>query len=318
MVIKKSKRKFIILIIVIFLLLSSLLVIYSQNYEYSSSENKENIVNRTITVDDDGPADFSRIQDAIFESNDGDIITVQPGTYHENLMINKKISIHGSGPNNTNITSLGQTHIVLIKKSQVKFSGFTLKFIDPEIEELYSLNGIKLENVENVQFYNNNCPNSTIELFGSTYNSIYNNNCSTIELTNSNFNNIFNNTIIKTDEISGILSIWSESNTIKDNTLISCELKLVGTVLSHFNTHTIENNKIDSKPLIYLKNANEGEVIHQAGQIILVNCNNILVENQNPYPRIFNNNLTLVSPVLFLINSKFIKHLNLYMYINYR
>ncbi len=36
---------------------------------------------RTITVDDDGPADFNNIQAAIDDSNDGDIIEVYPGTY---------------------------------------------------------------------------------------------------------------------------------------------------------------------------------------------------------------------------------------------
>ena len=36
---------------------------------------------RTITVDDDGPADFSTIQAAIDDSNDGDTVLVADGTY---------------------------------------------------------------------------------------------------------------------------------------------------------------------------------------------------------------------------------------------
>ncbi|MHC4621315.1 MAG: right-handed parallel beta-helix repeat-containing protein [Planctomycetota bacterium] len=36
---------------------------------------------RTITVDDDGPADFDNIQAAIDDANDGDTVIVQPGTY---------------------------------------------------------------------------------------------------------------------------------------------------------------------------------------------------------------------------------------------
>lgn len=36
---------------------------------------------RIITVDEDGPADFNNIQAAISDSNDGDIIEVQPGIY---------------------------------------------------------------------------------------------------------------------------------------------------------------------------------------------------------------------------------------------
>ena len=36
---------------------------------------------RTITVDDDGPADFNNIQAAIDDSSDGDTIILQPGRY---------------------------------------------------------------------------------------------------------------------------------------------------------------------------------------------------------------------------------------------
>jgi hypothetical protein len=36
---------------------------------------------KIITVDDNGPADFNNIQAAINDSNDGDVIEVQPGTY---------------------------------------------------------------------------------------------------------------------------------------------------------------------------------------------------------------------------------------------
>ena len=40
---------------------------------------------KTIYVDDDGPADFSTIQAAIDDSNDGDTIIVACGTYYENI-----------------------------------------------------------------------------------------------------------------------------------------------------------------------------------------------------------------------------------------
>ena len=36
---------------------------------------------RTITVDDDGPAEFNNIQAAINDANDGDIVVVSPGRY---------------------------------------------------------------------------------------------------------------------------------------------------------------------------------------------------------------------------------------------
>jgi len=36
---------------------------------------------RTITVDDDGPADFNNIQAAIDDANNGDTVIVADGTY---------------------------------------------------------------------------------------------------------------------------------------------------------------------------------------------------------------------------------------------
>jgi len=49
---------------------------------------------RTITVDDDAPADFNNIQAAIIDANDGDTVEIQPGTY--------------TGPGNRDIDFLGK------------------------------------------------------------------------------------------------------------------------------------------------------------------------------------------------------------------
>ena len=51
-------------------------------------------------VDNDGPADYSSIQDAINSSNDSDTIIVKPGTYQENIRFNgKKIILTSLNPN---------------------------------------------------------------------------------------------------------------------------------------------------------------------------------------------------------------------------
>lgn len=51
------------------------------------------LVNKIIYVDDDGPADFSNIQAAIDDSNNGDTVLVAPGTYTGNG--NRDISFKG-------------------------------------------------------------------------------------------------------------------------------------------------------------------------------------------------------------------------------
>ena len=54
---------------------------------------------RTIYVDDDGPADFTNIQAAIDDSNDGDTIVVQPGLYQELVEYHgKNITLTSTNP----------------------------------------------------------------------------------------------------------------------------------------------------------------------------------------------------------------------------
>ena len=66
---------------------------------------------KTIYVDDNGPADFSNIQAAIDDANDGDIIIVNPGTYNGdgNRDIDfkgKAITVRSTDPNDPNIVDL--------------------------------------------------------------------------------------------------------------------------------------------------------------------------------------------------------------------
>ena len=56
----------------------------------------------TYTVDDDGPADFSSVQDAIDFASDGDVVEVQPGEYSNPASINfqgRAITVKGTDPN---------------------------------------------------------------------------------------------------------------------------------------------------------------------------------------------------------------------------
>ena len=57
---------------------------------------------KTITVDDDGGANYEKIQDAINASEEGDTVIVETGIYNENVIVNKSISIKGNG-NDTEI-----------------------------------------------------------------------------------------------------------------------------------------------------------------------------------------------------------------------
>jgi hypothetical protein len=54
---------------------------------------------RTLTVDDDGPADYSSIQAALDKSVDGDVIVVKPGTYHEKVVFHgRRVTVRSQDP----------------------------------------------------------------------------------------------------------------------------------------------------------------------------------------------------------------------------
>lgn len=46
---------------------------------------------RTLTMNASGGADFTRIQDAINNSNNGDTVLVYSGTYYENVNVTKQL-----------------------------------------------------------------------------------------------------------------------------------------------------------------------------------------------------------------------------------
>ena len=76
----------------------------------------------TWTVDDDGPADFSKIQDAINASSDGDTVFVYSGTYYENLWIDQSINLTGEDRNTTKIIGDGEDYGIFVNVNCVNIS----------------------------------------------------------------------------------------------------------------------------------------------------------------------------------------------------
>lgn len=91
-------------------------------------DGEDNIQNRTLYVDDNGNADYMNIQDCIDAANVGDTVYVHSGTYYENIMINKTITLIGENAENTIIDGNGRdVDVLYIKATYVDISGFTLK-----------------------------------------------------------------------------------------------------------------------------------------------------------------------------------------------
>ena len=83
---------------------------------------------RTITVDDDGEAEFASIQDAINASVDGDTIRVWEGVYDENITISKPIELIGNGTE-SKIRSSGPSPVVNSTSPNVTLSNVRIIFL---------------------------------------------------------------------------------------------------------------------------------------------------------------------------------------------
>ena len=141
--------------------------------------------------------------------------------------------------------------------------------------------GILLYSSSNNSISGNNIANNGfgISLGYSSNNSIFGNNITTnnydgIELYYSSNNSICENNITANNE-NGIDLYYSSNNSISGNTFIKDGLFV------WFSYHnSVENNTVNGKPLVYLEGVVDQRV-EDAGQVILVNCNGIRVENLN-------------------------------------
>jgi len=81
---------------------------------------------RIWIVDDDGPGDFSTIQEAVNASNSGDTILVRAGTYHENVVVSKPVSLIGESRETTIIDGNGGD-VFYVAGDNVTVSDFTIQ-----------------------------------------------------------------------------------------------------------------------------------------------------------------------------------------------
>jgi len=217
----------------------------------------------TWTVDDDGPADFQTIQEAVNAAVvlPGDTIEVSAGVYYENVYVEKSLTFRGQNKYNTIVDGNGTGHAFWLVESNVNISGFTIRNgykcgIQADSGGHFFTDNILLSNsygiylhitlsgsiVVNNTFHSNN--QVGIKVYSSGNNNISNNYIShstygvKLDQT-SEYNSIVNNTISKTSH--GIHVGYSSNNNIDRNNVSSKTTGIYSLYSDHIN---IRNNTV--------------------------------------------------------------------------
>jgi len=167
--------------------------------------------------------EYETIQKAINAASPGDVIEVTHGTYYENLIVNKSVSIIGEDPADTIIDGGGEGTVVDIIRSNVVVSGFTLQngkqgdisYCGISVFRSNSVvvnNTLLRNNYYGLELANSsNCKIFSNVIMNSSYAGVY------VHDSSSN-NTFFQNTI--EDNVIGLLA-YSPSNTFYHNNFIN-------------------------------------------------------------------------------------------------
>jgi len=119
----------------------------------------------TLTVNDNGGADYNTIQAAINAADPGDTIDVWSGTYEEDITINKQLNVIGAGSGSTIIYGTETGDVVTITADNVRFSGFKIAGSGSGQGDA----AIDLNNVGGCEIDNNTITKASIDYTSTVY-----------------------------------------------------------------------------------------------------------------------------------------------------
>ncbi|HEC88057.1 MAG TPA: hypothetical protein ENI52_01935 [Thermoplasmata archaeon] len=206
---------------------------------------------KTLYVGGDGPNNYTSIQDAINDANDGDTIFVcdDSSPYYENIIINKSIMLIGENKETTIINGGKRENTITVVNNSF-ICNFTIR------ESGDACAGIGIESEYTIIKEN-----------------IITDNDYAIYISNKNYITIIGNIIY--DNTLGLWVSNSHYNNISNNQFINDGLFIFN---SYYNA--IHNNTVNGNPLVYMEGKANREIADKTGQIILIRCNNITIRDQ--------------------------------------
>jgi parallel beta-helix repeat protein len=271
---------------------------------------------------------YATIQEAINadETLNGHIIFVEAGTYYENVVVNKTVSIIGESRATTLIDGNRTAEAVIITANDTLLSGFTIQSSDPFIV------AVRLENVLHTTIANNTITNSFsgLAVAFSDFNTIAGNNITKNTIRDALVNS--SNNILRDNTMEGLYVSKSINNTLVGNTIGSFTVsyspdttlrnnnfsvfRVYGETLPHFVQDIDSSNTVNGKPIYYWVNRENAGIPSDAGYVALINCVNITVRGLNfennfqsilmfstNNSRILNNNVTNINEGIWISSS---------------
>ena len=176
---------------------------------------------RTWTVDDNGPANFTNIQEAINNASSGDTIFVYMGTYYEHVVINKTITLVGEDNNSTIIDGNETDNVIYIRANNVTVKGFTVRK-----SGMYLYSGILVDHSTGNVIINNKIIYNYegISLLYSSSNVVCDNTISSnydgVYLYYSS-NDVVSGNVILHNDLTGMSLYYSSNNVVCGNTILN-------------------------------------------------------------------------------------------------
>lgn len=205
------------------------------------------------------PDNYTKIQWAINNASKGDTIRVRAGTYNEDVVVNKAVSIRGENKDTTILEGTGT--LFYVNADSITISDFTLR---------NGYSGIWLWHTKNTTIRGNNI----------------NNNAYGIKSDYSSNSTISENNINNSEWFSIVLN-HSGNNTLQRNHIVGTNynLRVDGDSLSDFVSNIDTTNTVNGKPVYYLINQRDltidSSTLPSIGYLALVNSTNITVKNLN-------------------------------------
>jgi parallel beta-helix repeat protein len=160
----------------------------------------------------DIPSDFSSIQAAINNATDGEIIFIHKGTYNENILVNKTVTLLGEDVEGTIIDGNGSGIPLRISAENVSLKNLTIRGGGSNAYE----SGVFVESSSSNITSNIIIGNGLIGM-----------------CLNKSSNTIVAGNMIKQNNGDGIVLLYSSNNTLTENTIIG----------NNFGIHTYSSNK---------------------------------------------------------------------------